>query len=540
MGAQGNPRGLRRLSARGVGAESPLTSPRRLRKQIAVQDAGGGAGGPCSPGGRNQFESPRRAQAKRTFEVPSIDVVAHEDLSARPGPGLAPAGTRLASRGSRRGHVPEPASPTKDILRYAGLGRTAFGGQLSDGTDRGHLVQKGRGGVGIVVDPKMVVVEVERGSAAHHAGLKKGMKLTEVDGRPVHSQNEAVAALKRSGREVYLKTEAKQGGKCIVQSSHARSHAIGDRLSGFFNAESVARTPPAPISGLPGVGPQHGWTEDLSDAPPPFQSPAVKKNYQVCDKPNVCSPRLGSVTSAGRPSTPHKNSTSYQIAAARGDIDHDGSWAEDKINRRKATGSHAPQGAGNVVVHHAPTDPAQRTALWLSHSPARGRARQGGMDTARGILPGLHQDQSTLIGKRQSQPGHSLLPGTGVPVVGQRPDERRRSATPDRPRSSWTAHGDITAWRNTPHNAQPERLATGHRIRTFHHSGPDLSVNRQEYRSFTPNSRHMRPMPEPTDVLSHNHRHPVESPRSGRRFPAYDSPHRTHRSEGVWGCLRTE
>lgn len=516
-----------RLSTSGlVYAEGPV---RPLLRQIAVGAAGGGAGGPLSPGGRmNGAESPGRAQAKRTFEAPGNEVIRYTTGGRRRG-AWEPE-QRAPTKTARRGFVEPPASPTKNILKYAGFGKQENFSVAcyADGNDLGTKVSRGTAGVGIIVDPKMTVIEVERGSAAHNAGLKKGMKLTAVDGLEVKSQTEAVAALRRAGDSVYIKCEDKVKGK-VTQPNRG---SIGGNLSRFFNDEP---TPSRPVvsAGLPGVGPTDHYQETPRSEPASVR--LGKKNYQVPDKPNLMSPCLSAVSP--RLGAQHKNSTSYQLAAAAGALSEDGSWAGNISNRRRAQVD-VPKGAGNIVEHYAPTDPAERTALWRAHSPARGRAKQGGLDTAWGVVPGMKGNMPVYKAKKSIEVEHSLHLGSASPKMGTRPDERR-SRTPDRPLSSWTTHGDITGgFRHVPGDAKVERSTTGVRLRTYHNEGPDLAVDRQRRRSFTPNSRHSRPMPEPTDVLSHGHSN-TESPRSGRRYSA-ESPHRTHNSTGVWGCLRTE
>jgi len=479
------------------------------------------------------FESPNRAQAIRTFDAPCNEVVRFTTGGRRRS--TYEPETRVPRKTHRRGFVPPPASPTKHILKYAGLGKQEdFSvGCYRDGTDVGTKVSKGAGGIGIIVDPKMTVVEVERGSAAHDAGLKRGMKLTAVDGIEVKSQAEAVAALRRAGDEVYIKCDDKAAGKDTGKAIVPKRGNIGGRLSCFFNDEPTPSRPAA-SAGLPGCGPTNHWADETPRSEPP--SIRSKKDYQHTDKPNLMSPRLSAVSP--RLGTQHKNSTSYQVAAAAGEEERFG-----KGSPRRKGQVDVSKGAGNIVEHTAPANPAERTAVFLAHSPARGRAKQGGWSSAWGAVPGMRGDVPTHKSKKPIEIEHSLYLGSASPKVGARPDERR-SRTPDRPLTSWTHHGDITGgFRNIPGDtwqsgaAPEERRTTGVRMRTYHHEQPDFVVDRQQRRSFTPNARHSRPMPEPTDVLSHGHC-TAYSPRSGRRPD--NSPHRTHNSGGVWGCLRTE
>eukprot|EP01062_Namystynia_karyoxenos_P084568 TRINITY_DN9988_c1_g1_i1.p2 TRINITY_DN9988_c1_g1~~TRINITY_DN9988_c1_g1_i1.p2 ORF type:complete len:550 (+),score=148.40 TRINITY_DN9988_c1_g1_i1:75-1652(+) len=513
---------------------------RRGRGELARADVGGGAAGPGSPGGRHYSPTKRAAPQGKGLAA---------------GCGSPRAQEQSRPRASRRGRTPEPYAATHGLLTHPGhAGGCAEDLCADDSRHRyGTRVLRGAGqSIGLTVDERMTVIAVASGSAAEAAGLRSGQRLREVNGVQVGTQDEAVAAMGASGREVFIRVEdrrktAEGQGKSPCHDSPRRPKMRqGDHPWAWLQDESpVVATPPP---GLPGVGSGHSFGPDCRDpAGSPLRRP---RRHEIPAKPTAHSPALPTDTGRAAP-LGHSNKTSYQLAVERGHAGEDMRWAPASPSAGRARPPLAERHSGDITAHSAPVSPAARGALWREHcSPARGRQPVQRRAAAVGAIPALltpaPPSETRLYegpGKRRVDSQCAMVGPSVVDPGAERPQRTAvaRSRTLDRPRSSWTCHGDLLSWRDAHevgHRGDPS--PTGTRLRSYHDqvslpfTAPPLPT-----RSFTPTLRRQRPTPEPTNTLEHDVWRAEPSPRAGRRSDP-QSPHASHRSHNVWACMRTE
>eukprot|EP01065_Artemidia_motanka_P028918 TRINITY_DN3469_c0_g1_i1.p1 TRINITY_DN3469_c0_g1~~TRINITY_DN3469_c0_g1_i1.p1 ORF type:complete len:528 (+),score=125.99 TRINITY_DN3469_c0_g1_i1:74-1657(+) len=371
--------------------------------------------------------------------------------------------------------------------------------------------------IGLCVDEDLRVTAVVKGGAADKAGLKKGQRLTGVNGQSVRTQEEAIVAMQSAGTELTVAMNAANNSP-----RRAIRRGAGSAVPRSVSPQpcTVPHPPPEPVGlrhlGPPGCGPLEHDPSHHSPRPAVVDS-AFQPSFAPADQ--TC------VSPSRRRVAPRWNKTSYELAMDKGEVEGSNRrWASSQ--RTRGMRHYEPQTGVGPTHHHIP-EVGARTETFLAHSPRRGRDRSSTPAGARRPAAGAVPDAEPSVdraGRRLSSSArrdfkHDLLHHDHTVTDNTQLSPRRsrvRSYTPQpgRPgqqqRVPWyESHGDIIGnrYRNDPHvHPDPPQCSKGVPLSPRRRRRPSTAVAPWEAptmkrRSFTPTARHQKPMPATTDIF---------------------------------------